>query len=81
VGVFLAAEVLVGAYMWLSLGPLQDPFRGKNTFARPWTGGLSTSDSMAGPDIVLDHVIGALDVDRETVQMIEWRHSQTTRYG
>ena len=73
VGVFLLVEILVGAYMWLSLGPLQDPFRGKNTFALPTTG-LTASDSLAEPRTVLDGVTPAMGVDAADIQMIEWRH-------
>ena len=72
VGVFLLVEVLVGAYMWLSLGPLQDPFRGKNTFAMP-TMGLAVSDSLADPGTVIGRVAPALEVDPAAIQMIEWR--------
>lgn len=73
VGVFLLVEILVGAYMWLSLGPLQDPFRGKNTFALP-PSGLAIADALATPDTVLSRAASALHIDRAAVQMIEWRH-------
>ena len=73
VGVFLLVEIIVGAYMWLSLGPLQDPFRGKNTFAMPTTGFIA-SDSLADPRTVLDRVTPAMGVDAAGIQMIEWRH-------
>lgn len=72
IGVFLLVEVVVGAYMWLSLGPLQDPFRGKSTFALP-PNGLAITDSLATPDTVLSRAASALDIDAAAVQMIEWR--------
>jgi hypothetical protein len=58
--------------MWLSLGPLQDPFRGKNTFALP-PEGLAPADSLAPPATVVSRAVDALGVDPATVQMIEWR--------
>ncbi len=72
IGLFLVVEIFVGAYMWLSLGPLQDPFRGKNTFATP-TMGLTASDSLADPRTVLKLVTPAMEVDAAAIQMIEWR--------
>lgn len=72
VGVFLIVEVLAGAYMWLSLGPLQDPFRGKSTFALPSTG-LAASDSLADPVVVLEAAAAAMEVAPAAIQMIEWR--------
>ena len=73
IGLFLVVEVFVGAYMWLSLGPLQDPFRGKNTFATPEMG-LTASDSLADPGTVLKMATSAMAVDPAAIQMIEWRH-------
>ena len=73
VGVFLFVEVLVGAYMWLSLGPLQDPFRGKNTFAAPWTGGIPVEATLAGATTVLDNAAPELGVAPAAIQAIEWR--------
>ena len=58
--------------MWLSLGPLQDPFRGKNTFALP-PNGLTIADALATSDTVLSRAASALHIDRAAVQMIEWR--------
>jgi len=72
VGVFLLVEILVGAYMWLSLGPLQDPFRGKNTFALP-PNSFASTDALATADTVLSKVANTLHIDRAAVQMIEWR--------
>ncbi len=72
VGVLLVVEILVGAYMWLSLGPLQDPFRGKNTFALP-TSGLSVEDSLQDAGRVLSATTDMLGVAPTAIQTIEWR--------
>lgn len=72
-GGVLALELLVGGYLWMSLGPLEDPFRGKASFSGDWAGGFSTEISLAAPGVVLDKVSSSLPQSPRPVQAIEWR--------
>lgn len=72
-GGVLALELLVGGYLWMSLGPLEDPFRGKASFSSDWAGGFSTERSLAAPGVVLDKVSSVLPQSPRPVQAIEWR--------
>ncbi len=72
-GGVLALELLVGGYLWMSLGPLEDPFRGKASFNSDWVGGFSTRKSLATPGVVLDRLSSSLPQLRRPVQAIEWR--------
>ncbi|MCC7054769.1 MAG: hypothetical protein IT355_15965 [Gemmatimonadaceae bacterium] len=71
-GGILAIQMLVGAYLWLSLGPLEDPFRGKTSFSTDWQGGFSTQQSVATPNEVLSRVAASLPPSPRPVQAIEW---------
>ncbi len=72
IGSLLIVQMLLGAYMWLSLGPLQDPFRGKDSFNNDWSFGIATTDSLAHPAVVLQHV-GQAAEGTQPVQVIQWR--------
>lgn len=72
-GGVLALELLVGAYLWMSLGPLEDLFRGKASFSRDWSAGFSTGKVLASPRQVLDRVSASLPGSPRPVQAIEWR--------
>ncbi len=72
-GGVLALELLVGGYLWMSLGPLEDPFRGKASFSSDWAGGFSTEKALAAPSVVLDKVSASLPRSPRPVQAIEWR--------
>ncbi len=73
IGVLLLAQMVLGAYMWLSLGPLQDPFRGKNTFNRDWNTGLATSTSL--PDVAefLERLESDGNGQARPIQALQWR--------
>ncbi|MFQ5675788.1 MAG: PepSY domain-containing protein [bacterium] len=73
VGILVIAQVLLGAYMWLSLGPLQDPFRGKNTFNLEWTDGIEISEFLPDAETVLNKVGPGMDDGIHQAQSIQWR--------
>ena len=73
VGGVLVLELVVGVYLWLCLGPLEDPFRGKASFSTDWRGGFTTEHALAGPGAVLRHVAASLPASPRPVQAIEWR--------
>lgn len=72
-GGVLALQLLVGGYLWMSLGPLEDPFRGKASFSADWAGGFSTETSLATPREVIARVSPALPASPRPLQAIEWR--------
>lgn len=69
----LTLQLLVGGYLWLSLGPLEDPFRGKASFSTDWNAGFATRRSLADPGTVLAKVSASLPASSRPVQAIEWR--------
>jgi hypothetical protein len=73
VGGVLIVQLAVGVYLWLCLGPMEDPFRGKASFSTDWRGGFSTGQSLADAGTVLRQVAGALPGSARPVQAIEWR--------
>lgn len=72
-GGVLALQLIVGAYLWISLGPLEDPFRGKASFNADWGAGFTTERSLDVPATVLARVSAALPPSQKPVQAIEWR--------
>jgi hypothetical protein len=76
VGGVLAVQLAVGVYLWLCLGPLEDPFRGKSSFSSDWRGGFATGQPLADAGTVLRQVAASLPADSagaRPVQAIEWR--------
>ncbi|MFQ5637563.1 MAG: PepSY domain-containing protein, partial [bacterium] len=73
VGTLVFAQMFLGVYMWLSLGPLRDPFRGKNTFNDDWTGGISTSADLPDMESVLSRIVPFTDSHAHPIQSIQWR--------
>jgi hypothetical protein len=73
VGGVLIVQLLAGIYIWLSLGPLNDPFRGKQSFTNDWTSGIPTRHALAGPGEILAKISTALPQSTRPVQTIEWR--------
>lgn len=73
VGGVLIVQLIAGVYIWLSLGPLNDPFRGKSSFSNNWNAGISTQQSLAEPDAILTQITEALPSSTRPVQAIEWR--------
>lgn len=72
-GGILSVQVLIGGYLWLSLGPLEDPFRGKASFRTEWDAGFETGGTVATPAEVLRRVSSALPASPRPIQAIEWR--------
>lgn len=72
-GGILTLQLLVGGYLWLSLGPLEDPFRGKASFSTDWEAGFTTGRPLASPATVLSRASAALPASPRPVQAIEWR--------
>ena len=73
VGGVLIVQLIAGIYIWLSLGPLNDPFRGKQTFTTEWKAGIPTSHRLAESSEVLAKVAGKLPATHRPVQAIEWK--------
>jgi len=73
VGGMLTIQLVVGTYLWLSLGPLEDPFRGKASFSTDWRAGFTTRQALAEPGTVLARVSASLPASPRPVQAIEWR--------
>ncbi len=72
-GGVLALQLIVGAYLWINLGPLEDPFRGKASFSTDWGAGFTTERSLDVPATVLARVSASLPQGVRPVQAIEWR--------
>lgn len=75
-GGVLAVELAVGAYLWMSLGPLEDPFRGKSSFAQDWQAGFTTSQILDDAGTVLSRIAPHVVTAERPVQAIEWRQLQ-----
>jgi uncharacterized iron-regulated membrane protein len=73
VGGVLIIQLIAGIYIWLSLGPLNDPFRGKQSFTTEWSAGIPTRHQLANPSEVLSKVSGTLPAGPRPIQAIEWR--------
>jgi hypothetical protein len=73
VGGVLIIQLIAGIYIWLSLGPLNDPFRGKQSFTKEWTAGIPAGSELTPASDVLTKVSAALPVSPRPVQAIEWR--------
>lgn len=72
-GGILVIQLLAGIYIWLSLGPLNDSFRGKPSFATDWRAGISTRQPLADPTAILARLGSSLPPSGHPVQIIEWR--------
>ncbi len=70
---FLAAQMPIGAYMWLNLGPFQGSFRGKGTFNLDWNHGIPTDARLPAPREVIALVSPQMDLSEGPIQWIEWR--------
>lgn len=72
-GGILSIQLIIGAYLWLSLGPLEDPFRGKTSFRLDWASGLSTLSDVDSPKEALARLASVLPTSPRPVQALEWR--------
>jgi hypothetical protein len=73
VGGVLIVQLIAGVYIWLSLGPLNDPFRGKSSFTKTWSAGIATQNQLADPGVLLATVADALPESPRPIQSVEWR--------
>lgn len=73
VGTLLIVQILVGSYLWLNLGPLEDPFRGKGSFNPEWAGGFTPARELQPPAAVLERTARSLPDRERPVQAVEWR--------
>jgi hypothetical protein len=73
VGGMLVLQVAVGSYLWLNLGPMEDPFRGKGSFNPDWAAGITTTATLEPPVTVLERTRAHRPDSPHPVQSIEWR--------
>lgn len=73
VGGVLFAQLAIGIYIWLSLGPLNDAFRGKPSFNLDWKAGITTTQELADAHSILKKLSESLPSGLKPVQSIEWR--------
>lgn len=73
VGGVLIIQLIAGIYIWMSLGPLNDPFRGKQSFTSDWSAGIPTNHELTSPAEVLASISATLPSTPRPVQAIEWR--------
>ncbi len=74
-GGVLIVQLLAGIYIWLSLGPLNPSFRGKNSFPDDWRAGISTQQTLAAAAEVLSVSAGQLPAVAHPAQSITWQKS------
>lgn len=74
VGFYFLLQMPVGAYMWLSLGPLEAPFRGQDSINSEWEGGLPIDSPLVAPAAVVAGVAEHMPPSSHPIQFIEWRN-------
>lgn len=72
-GLILASQMLVGAYLWFNLGPIEARFRGQGSFAAEWSGGLSVDEPLAPVEEVAAALPSELLRGPAPIQEFEWR--------
>ena len=73
VGGVLFIQLAIGIYIWLSLGPLNDAFRGKPSFANNWKAGIATTQELADAKAINAKLANTLPTSTKPIQAIEWR--------
>ena len=73
VGGVLFIQLAIGIYIWLSLGPLNDAFRGKPSFANHWKAGITSTQTLADASTIFAQVADSLPISPKPIQAIEWR--------
>lgn len=73
-GGVLVVQLIAGVYIWLSLGPLNPAFRGKDSFAENWQDGMSTQGELASVEQVIAATIEQLPDSPYPLQAITWQH-------
>jgi len=66
-------QMLFGSWLWLKLGPLEDPFPGKGSFNPEWAGGFTTDRTLVSPEAVLERTALDLPDAERPVQAVERR--------
>lgn len=72
-GGVLMVQLMAGIYIWLSLGPLNPAFRGKDSFAESWHNGMSTQRDLAYVEDVIAATERQLPISPFPVQAITWQ--------
>jgi len=72
-GALLATQMLVGAYLWYNLGPIEPRFRGQGSFRAEWVGGIETSEGLAPPPRLEAAFRRAGKEEGAPVHAFEWR--------
>jgi len=72
-GIILATQMLVGAYLWYNLGPIEPRFRGQGSFATDWAGGIPTDAQLATPATIARSLAAHQPGSVERIQRYEWR--------
>lgn len=73
VGGVLFIQLAIGIYIWLSLGPLNDAFRGKPSFANNWKAGITSTQKLVDASTIFAKVADTLPNSPKPIQAIEWR--------
>ncbi len=77
IGGVLIVQLVAGIYIWLSLGPLNPSFRGKNSFADDWYGGISTQQKVSPINDVIAATNKQLPISMRPIQAITWHQLNT----
>ena len=72
-GVLLATQMLVGAYLWFNLGPIEPRFRGQGSFASAWTGGIPVEERLAPAAEIAAALPSDVVEGARPIQRYEWR--------
>ncbi len=72
-GFFLATQMLVGAYLWFNLGPIEPRFRGQGSFRHDWQGGIAVTDTLAPVSRIAEALPEELVAGEVPIQRYEWR--------
>ena len=72
-GLFLATQMLVGAFLWYNLGLIEPRFRGQGSFDAEWSGGLSVAERLAPAATVAAALPPELVMADRPIQRYEWR--------
>ncbi|MFQ5536005.1 MAG: hypothetical protein ACE5GJ_01015 [Gemmatimonadota bacterium] len=72
-GLVLATQMLVGAYLWFNLGPIEARFRGQGSFAVEWSGGIPVTDSLPDATVLARAAGPEVTEGDRPVQSYEWR--------
>jgi hypothetical protein len=80
VGIVLASQMLVGAYLWFNLGLIEPRFRGQGSFAEEWTGGIAVDESLPGAAEIAALLPASATAGERPIQRYEWRSVGAQRF-